>query len=70
MNDKRLSSPYEIKAIGLPESLVGINMLGGYVDTELKPYISVDIKKSNNITIPKYSGIISSKYLEKAEEKR
>lgn len=70
VNDKRLSSPYEIKAIGLPESLVGINMLGGYVDTELKPYISVDIKKSNNITIPKYSGVISSKYLEKAEEKR
>ncbi len=67
INDKRLNSPYEIKAIGSPESLVSINRLGGYIDQEIKPYVSVDIKKSNNVEISKYTGVLSYKYLQKEE---
>lgn len=63
VNGEKVGAPFEIKAIGLPEQLAGLERLGGYLDY-LKDYVEVDLKKSNNITIPKYTGVISFKYAE------
>lgn len=64
INDEKISSPFIIKAIGFPESLESaLNRLGGYIEI-LKEYgIETTIKKSDNIKIPKYTGVISSKYM-------
>ena len=63
VNDEKIASPFKIKAIGFPESLAGLNRPGGYVEA-LRGYgIVVNIKKSDNVEIPKYTGIISSKYM-------
>lgn len=64
VNDEKISSPFIIKAIGLQESLAGIDMPGSYIELYLRQNgIVVNIKKSNNIQIPKYTGVISAKYL-------
>ena len=59
---KKVGTPFEIKAIGLPEQLAALDRPGGYLDL-LKSYsIEVKLEKSNNITIPKYTGTINYKY--------
>lgn len=63
VNDERITSPFTIKAIGLSESLAGINRPGGYIEKLKENGIVVNIKKSNKIEIPKYTGAISSKYM-------
>ena len=62
INGEKVGAPFIIKAIGLPEQLAALNRPGGYLAT-LKEYnIGVEFKKSNNITIPKYTGTITNKY--------
>ena len=61
INGEKVGAPFIIQAIGLPEQLAGLSRLGGYLDY-LKDYVEVDLKKSNNITIPKYTGVINFKY--------
>ena len=62
INGEKVGAPFIIKAIGLPEQLAALNRPGGYLAT-LKEYnIGVEFKKSNNITIPKYTGTITYKY--------
>ena len=69
INGERIGSPFTIKAIGLPESLANIDRTEGYLDLlRSEPYkIGVELKKSNNITIPKYSGVINFKYAKSVE---
>ncbi len=63
VNNERINSPFTIKAIGFQESLAGIDWLGGYI-RELRSYgIVVNIKKSNKVEIPKYTGAISAQYI-------
>ncbi len=63
VNDERVTSPFTIKAIGYPESLVAVDMAGSYND-QLREYgIVIEIKKSNKVEIPKYTGAISAKYM-------
>ncbi len=63
INGEKVGAPFEIKAIGLPEQLSALSRPGGYLET-LKNYsIGVELKKSNSITIPKYSGTIIYKYM-------
>ena len=65
VNDIRIGSPFEIKAIGSPELLYGnleptikkLNNLG----------IKVDIEKSENISINKYNGTIQQNYAKSVE---
>lgn len=66
INNKRLNSPFEIKAIGNPESLYAVNRLGGYLD-KIRSYVSVEVKK-DNVEIPKYTGVFAPKYLQQVEE--
>lgn len=65
INGERVSAPYEIKAIGSPERIVGsISIPGGYFEILENVGIVKEVKKSNSITIPKYEGMISIEYLQ------
>lgn len=67
INGEKLAAPFEIKAIGFPESLKGVNMIGSHV-YNLKEYrhLNVKIETSDSlkqkITIPKYTGVIKFEY--------
>lgn len=62
INGERVGAPFTIKAIGQPETLANLSRPNGYLNT-LKDYgIGAELKKSNNITIPKYNGVIKYKY--------
>jgi uncharacterized protein YlxW (UPF0749 family) len=62
INGEKVGAPFEIKAIGLPEQLAALSRPGGYLEYLKRDTIEVELKKSNNITIPKYTGIITYKY--------
>lgn len=63
INGEKVGVPFEIKAIGLPEQLMGaLSRQDGYVDILRSDGIEVELKKSNSITIPKYAGVITYKY--------
>ena len=63
INKEKVGAPFVIKAIGLPEQLSGLNRPGGYLNSLKEKYsIGVEFEKSNNITIPKYTGVLTYKY--------
>lgn len=66
INGNKVSSPFQIKAIGSQETLLGaLRRTGGYLAVQLQPYgLLTSIEKKNNITIYKYNGIINYKSLE------
>ena len=61
INGEKVTSPFVIKAIGNQERLYGINRPGGYIQY-MKEYTIVEIKKSNEINVPKYNGALNFKY--------
>lgn len=64
INDEKVGSPFVIKAIGFPASLKGaLTRGGGYLESMRLDGIEVSIKEQDNIQIPKYTGVISSKYI-------
>lgn len=68
INGEKIGSPFEIKAIGLPETLANLNRPGGYLNNlQQERDLKVTMKKSNNndITIPKYAGVLNFKYISK-----
>lgn len=63
INQEKIGSPFEIKAIGLPEALANLERPGGYLSILKGREIIVDFEKSEeDITIPKYSGVLKFKY--------
>lgn len=62
INKVKVGSPFEIKAIGLPESLSALERPGGYLQLLKKYSIETKLEKSNEITIPKYSGKLEFTY--------
>jgi uncharacterized protein YlxW (UPF0749 family) len=65
INGEKITSPITIKAIGEPDLLYGsMNILGGYIQLLRETGISVDIKKSNNIEIGKYEGVIKPQFMQ------
>ena len=53
VNGEKIGSPFVIKAIGLPETLANLSRPGGTLnDLEQNRKLKVDLKKSNEITIP------------------
>lgn len=68
INGERIGAPFVIKAIGLPEYLSGLERVGGYLEYMKQDGVGVKLEKSNNITIPKYSGVINFEYLQNVEE--
>ena len=64
INGEKITSPFVIRAIGPVELFNGsLLMPGGYIYYMKQDGILVDVKKQDEITIEKYNGIISSKYI-------
>ena len=66
INGQKIGSPFVIKAIGYPATLLGLKRPGGFLEIMQSEGIDVSIKQSDNITIKKYDGVLSSKYLKNA----
>lgn len=67
VNDEKLGSPFEIKAVGLPEKLYGALVRpGGYLEAMEYEGVSVEVEQAEKITVPKYTGVYSSNYIKKA----
>jgi uncharacterized protein YlxW (UPF0749 family) len=64
INGEKVGTPFIIKAIGLPEQLAALERQGGYLDLLDEYGVITELEKSNNITIPKYTGVINFKYAE------
>ena len=68
INGEKIAAPFEIKAIGLPESLIGVARFSGYVDYLIeKRFLDVTVETTSEkekITIPKYTGVIKFEYAE------
>ena len=69
VNGEKIGSPFEIKAIGLPETLANLNRPGGLLNylQEGERQLKVTLKKDNNISIPKYAGVLNFKYIKKGK---
>lgn len=66
VNGEKIGSPFEIKAIGLPETLANLNRPGGFLNwLQEERQLKVNLKKDNNINIPKYAGVLNFKYIKK-----
>lgn len=68
VNGEKIGAPFEIKAIGLPEVLINVNRVGGYL-YNLKEFRYLDVsikrvdKEKDKITIPKYTGVINFEHI-------
>lgn len=63
VNDIKIAPPFEIKAIGDPNTLDAALMIKGGVSDYLKSWnINMVIKKPTTVTIPRYSGIVNFRY--------
>lgn len=62
INGEKVGAPFVIKAIGLPEQLAALSRPGGYLEILKNAGIVVKLEKSNSITIPKYTGVMTYKY--------
>lgn len=67
INGEKVGAPFVIKAIGLPEQLAALSRPGGYLEILKRATVGVELKKSNNITIPKYTGVINYKYVQNSK---
>lgn len=67
INGEKVGAPFVIKAIGLPEQLAALERPGGYLERLRSYSIGAVLEKSNNITIPKYNGVITYKYAKTVE---
>lgn len=67
INGEKVGAPFEIKAIGLPEQLAALDRPNGYLDILRGWSIEVKFEKSNNITIPKYTGTFTYEYAKPVE---
>lgn len=68
VNGEKIGVPFIIKAIGLPEQLAGaLERAEGYIDMLEDAGVRTSVEKTNNLTIPKYSGVINYKYLKSVE---
>ncbi len=68
INNKKIGSPYVIKAIGSSATLESsLNIPDGYLDLMRNDGAIVDVKKSDGLTVEKYTGVITTKYLQNAD---
>ena len=65
INGVRLTSPFEIKSIGNIASLYGaVSRVGSYLSIMEDRGIVATYEESNNVQIPKYSGVNTPKYMQ------
>lgn len=66
INGEKIGAPFEIKAIGLPETLANLNRPGGLLNNlQEERKLKVNLKKDNDINIPKYTGVLNFKHIKK-----
>ncbi|MCI9063044.1 MAG: DUF881 domain-containing protein [Clostridia bacterium] len=61
INGEKISSPFVINAIGLPEQMATLKRPNGYLDFMKNDTIKIDFKKQKELVIPKYTGVINFK---------
>jgi uncharacterized protein YlxW (UPF0749 family) len=65
INDEKVGTPFEIRAIGPKTGLRGaLSINGGYVYYMKKDGIVVNIKESDSVIVPKYDGVLKFDYVE------
>ena len=70
INTNRYSAPFEIKAVGNPETLeAALKLLGGVAD-DLGAYLHINIRREENIRIPKYNGTLQYKFAQPLQENK
>ena len=62
VNGEKISSPIQISAIGLPELLSTLDRPGGILENFGTLGKIVELRKSTNLEIPKYAGVITFRY--------
>ncbi len=64
INGEKVGSPFEIKAIGNQNVLLSIDRPGSYLNY-MEEYCMIphEIKKSSEVEIPKYNGVLTTKFL-------
>lgn len=68
INGEKIGAPYIIRAIGVPEYLESSLLRPeGYMARLKRDGVITEVTKSNNIIIPKYTGVISHEYIKQAE---
>ena len=65
VNGEKISSPFVIKAIGSSYMNSALTRPGGIIKS-FTGYIGASVKESDNIQISKYTGVISTKNIKKA----
>ena len=69
INDVKVASPFEIKAIGDPNTLEAALMIKGGVSDYLKSWnINLTVKKEEKIIVPRYAGVVSFKHAQPVTE--
>lgn len=64
INGVNLQAPYEISAIGKPDTMMGaLNLRGGIVSEMRTDNIDVLVESFDEIIIPEYTGLIDYKYV-------
>lgn len=63
VNGVKINSPFTISAIGNRERLNGITRPGSYIEIMEEYGITVEVKKSAEVTIPKYNKVMNAKYM-------
>lgn len=64
INGVNLQAPYEISAIGKPDTMMGaLNLRGGIVSEMRTDNIDVVVESFDEIIIPEYTGLIDYKYV-------
>lgn len=62
INTNRYSTPFEIKALGNPDTLeASLKLLGGVADT-LGQELEIKIRREDKIKLPKYNGFLQYEY--------
>ena len=67
VNGEKISSPFTIRAIGLPERMATLTRPGSYLEKMEESYIKTTFDKLDKITIPKYIGGTSFEYAKTVE---
>lgn len=67
INDESIGSPFVIKVIGDDYLEYNLTRPGSYIDKLKEDGIKVDVKVSDNITIEKYNGVLTNKYIQSVE---
>lgn len=63
VNGVKINSPFTISAIGHRERLNGITRPGSYIEFMEEDGIVIEVKKSSEVTIPKYNKVMNAKYM-------